>query len=226
MRQADGQVGLAGAGRAEEHHVLLGGDEVQGAQVGDHVAFAGRGRGRSRTPPGSCGPGTGRRGSGPRRRGTPGRRPRVAGRRPGTPRGSRTRPGPARPAGGTDSRSVGAFSARVRNATSAARSPGRRLARGAITLRPPSVAGAQQRRRSRPGRAARPPARPAGRSTADPLPAQRLGRRVMLGVGDGLVPGPDPLVVGDQPARRRAPGPGPGPATTSTRRPITAGWTE
>ena len=44
-------------------------------------------RGRSRTPPGSCGPGTGRRGCGPRRRGTRGRRPRVAGRRPGTPRG-------------------------------------------------------------------------------------------------------------------------------------------
>ena len=33
--QPDGQVGLAGAGWAEEHHVLLGGDEVQGAQVGD-----------------------------------------------------------------------------------------------------------------------------------------------------------------------------------------------
>ena len=38
-RQADGQVGLAGAGWAEEHHVLPGGDEVQGAQVGDQVAF-------------------------------------------------------------------------------------------------------------------------------------------------------------------------------------------
>ena len=38
-REAGGQVGLAGAGRAEEDHVLLGGDEVQGAQVGDQVAF-------------------------------------------------------------------------------------------------------------------------------------------------------------------------------------------
>ena len=38
-RQAGGQVGLAGAGWAEEDHVLLGGDEVQGAQVGDQVAF-------------------------------------------------------------------------------------------------------------------------------------------------------------------------------------------
>ena len=38
-RQPDGQVGLAGAGWAEEDHVLLGGDEVQGAQVGDQVAF-------------------------------------------------------------------------------------------------------------------------------------------------------------------------------------------
>jgi hypothetical protein len=37
--QADGQVGLAGAGRAEEDHVVAGGDEVQGAQVGDGLAF-------------------------------------------------------------------------------------------------------------------------------------------------------------------------------------------
>jgi hypothetical protein len=37
--QADGQVGLAGAGRAEEYHVVAGGDEVQGAQVGDGLAF-------------------------------------------------------------------------------------------------------------------------------------------------------------------------------------------
>ena len=39
--QADGQVGLAGAGRAEEHDVVAGGDEVQGAQVGDGVSFEG-----------------------------------------------------------------------------------------------------------------------------------------------------------------------------------------
>lgn len=38
-RQAGGQVGLAGAGRAEEDHVLAGGDEVQGSQVGDLFAF-------------------------------------------------------------------------------------------------------------------------------------------------------------------------------------------
>ncbi|GAA2406215.1 hypothetical protein GCM10010191_12760 [Actinomadura vinacea] len=37
--QADRQVGLAGAGRAEEHHVLPGGDEVQGAQVRDGLAL-------------------------------------------------------------------------------------------------------------------------------------------------------------------------------------------
>ncbi len=38
-RQAGGQVGLAGAGRAEQQHVVLGGDKVQGAQVGDEVAL-------------------------------------------------------------------------------------------------------------------------------------------------------------------------------------------
>ena len=38
-RDAGGQVGLAGAGRAEEDHVLFGGDEVQRAEVGDLVAF-------------------------------------------------------------------------------------------------------------------------------------------------------------------------------------------
>ena len=58
----------------------------------------------------------------------------------------------------------------------------------------------------------------AGRSTREPLAAQRRGRGVVLRVGDGLVPGPGPLVVGDQPARRRAPGPGPGP-----RRPRSGG---
>src|ERR671911_2764839 len=39
--QADGEVGLAGAGRAEEHDVVLRGDEVQGAEVGDDLAFEG-----------------------------------------------------------------------------------------------------------------------------------------------------------------------------------------
>ena len=38
-RRADRQMGLAGSGRAEEHHVVFGGDEVQGAQVGDQVTF-------------------------------------------------------------------------------------------------------------------------------------------------------------------------------------------
>ena len=39
--QPGGQVGLAGAGRPEEHDVVFGGDEVQGAQVGDDLAFEG-----------------------------------------------------------------------------------------------------------------------------------------------------------------------------------------
>jgi hypothetical protein len=38
-RQSDREVGLAGAGRAEEDHILAGGDEVQRAEVGDGVAF-------------------------------------------------------------------------------------------------------------------------------------------------------------------------------------------
>ena len=38
-RQPGGQVGLAGPRRAEEHHVVLRGDEVEGAQVRDHLAF-------------------------------------------------------------------------------------------------------------------------------------------------------------------------------------------
>lgn len=38
-RDAGGQVGLASAGRAEEDDVVLGGDEVQSAQVGDALAF-------------------------------------------------------------------------------------------------------------------------------------------------------------------------------------------
>jgi hypothetical protein len=38
-RQPGGEVGLAGAGRPEEHHVLPAGDEVQRAEVGDGVAL-------------------------------------------------------------------------------------------------------------------------------------------------------------------------------------------
>jgi len=37
--QSGGEVGLAGAWWAEEDHVLPGGDEVEGAQVRDGVAF-------------------------------------------------------------------------------------------------------------------------------------------------------------------------------------------
>jgi hypothetical protein len=37
--EADGEHGLAGAGRAEEDDVVFGGDEVQCAEVGDGVAF-------------------------------------------------------------------------------------------------------------------------------------------------------------------------------------------
>jgi hypothetical protein len=38
-RDADRQVRLPGSGWAEEHHIVAGGDEVQGAQVRDEVAF-------------------------------------------------------------------------------------------------------------------------------------------------------------------------------------------
>jgi hypothetical protein len=38
-RQADGEVGFAGAGRPEEHDDVACVDEVEGAEVGDHVAF-------------------------------------------------------------------------------------------------------------------------------------------------------------------------------------------
>jgi hypothetical protein len=39
--EADGEVGLACAGWAEEHDVVFAGDEVEGAEVGDGVAFEG-----------------------------------------------------------------------------------------------------------------------------------------------------------------------------------------
>ena len=38
-RDTGGEVGFAGAWWAEEDHVVFGGDEVQGAQVGDRLAF-------------------------------------------------------------------------------------------------------------------------------------------------------------------------------------------
>ena len=37
--QADGQVCFTGAGWSEEHDVVFRGDEVQGPEVGDGVAF-------------------------------------------------------------------------------------------------------------------------------------------------------------------------------------------
>ena len=37
--QADGEVGLAGAGRARKTTLSFGGDEVEGGEVGDDVAF-------------------------------------------------------------------------------------------------------------------------------------------------------------------------------------------
>ncbi len=40
-RQADGEVGLAGARRAQEHHVVPPLHEVEGAQVGDDVTAQG-----------------------------------------------------------------------------------------------------------------------------------------------------------------------------------------
>jgi hypothetical protein len=39
--EADGEVGLAGAGRAQEDHVLFAGHEIEGAEVGDGVSLEG-----------------------------------------------------------------------------------------------------------------------------------------------------------------------------------------
>jgi hypothetical protein len=44
-RDPGSQVGLAGAGRSEEDHVLSAGDEVQGAQVRDQVPLQPAGMG-------------------------------------------------------------------------------------------------------------------------------------------------------------------------------------
>ena len=41
MPRRDGEMGLAGAGRPEEHDVVLGFDEVERAEMGDHVALEG-----------------------------------------------------------------------------------------------------------------------------------------------------------------------------------------
>ena len=121
-RQPDREVGLAGAGWAEEHDVVAGGDEVQGAQVGDGVAFEAAGVVEVELLQATCGPGSGRRGCGPRRRGTS--RAETSRCRQATRNSSWVQDSArARSASrGTDSRSVGAFNARVRNASSAARS--------------------------------------------------------------------------------------------------------
>ena len=131
--------------------------------------------------------------------GLAGGRPPVAGRRPGTPHGSRTRPGPVRPAAATASRSVGAFNARVRNASSAVRSRPRSRglgghhataavgeAEGGVV-----VAQAADLDLGCGGRAGDSPMR---------LRAQQPSPRLdMRRVGDGLVLGPDPVVVGHDP---------------------------
>ena len=96
-RDAGGEVGLAGAGRSEEDDVVLGGDEVEGAQVRDQVASQAAGVVEVELLEGLACRGTSLRGSVLRRRGTRGRTPRVAGRRRGTPRRTRTAPGPGRP---------------------------------------------------------------------------------------------------------------------------------
>ena len=122
---------------------------------------------------------------------------------------------------GTDSRSVGAFSARVRNAISAA------VSRAAVLAGHHADAPVQAERGvvvgQRPDLDLGLGCRPQDR---DPLAAQRLRRGDVRRVGDGLVPGPGPLVVGDQAARRRATRTRARSAVTSIRRPITAGWTE
>ena len=80
-RQPGGQVGLACAGRAEEHHVLPGGDEVQGAQVSYDLAPQAPGMIEVELLDRLAGREPGGADAAPRRRGTRGRRPRAAGRR-------------------------------------------------------------------------------------------------------------------------------------------------
>jgi hypothetical protein len=45
VREADGEVGLAGAGRPEEHHVGAFGDEVEGAFANQRISEAAMWRG-------------------------------------------------------------------------------------------------------------------------------------------------------------------------------------
>ena len=138
--EPDREVGLAGAGRAEEHHVLFGGDEVQGAQVGDDVAFEAAGVVEVELLEALAGREPGGADAALAAVGLPGGDlPLQAGDQellvaPGLGAGAIGQPG-------TDSRRVGALSARVRNATSAVRS---RLVcglrgRGGHHATPPSV---------------------------------------------------------------------------------------
>ena len=151
----------------------------------------------------TCGPGTGPPGSGLPRRGTPARTPRVAGRRPGTPHGSTTRRGPARPAGAP-------LPAAWVPSTPGSGTPPRRSGPGAAAVVRSS--GGHQRHRLCPGRCPErcrsrpvPAARPLLRGAvtgghADAGAAQQVAAARWSGSVDGLVPGPDPLMVGDHPA--------------------------
>ena len=121
-RDAGGQVGLAGAGRAEEDDVLLGGDEVQGAQVGDQVAFEAAGVVEVELLQGLAGREPGGADAAFAAVGLAGGDLALQARGQELLVGPGLGPGPfGQP--GTASRSVGAFNARVRNASSAAHVP-------------------------------------------------------------------------------------------------------
>ena len=95
-RDADRQVSLAGARRAEEDDVIFGDDEVQWWEMVSRLSPRAWSKSNSSN---DFRDGNGLPGCGPHRRVTPGRRPRAADTPPGTLHGSRTRRGPARPAG-------------------------------------------------------------------------------------------------------------------------------
>ena len=196
-RQSDREVGFAGAGWAEEHHVLPGGDEVQGAQVGDEVAFEAAGvvevellqRFAGGEPGGPDAALTAVAFPG-------GHLPLQAGDqellvRPGLGSGPFGQPGHRVPqrrrlqrpgqVGDLGGRSLGPVVVRA-----AAITPPRRR-------RHPGPA----RCRSRSGRGPAPRVR-ASDAPLGPLPAQRDRRRDVPGIGDRLVPCPDPLVLGDR----------------------------
>ena len=114
MRQADGEVGLAGAGRAEEHDVVAGGDEVEGAEVGDDVALEGALVVEVELLEGLAGREAGGADAELAAVGLRGRRPRVPGRRRGTPHGSSPRLRARSASRSTAAASDGAFNARHR----------------------------------------------------------------------------------------------------------------